>query len=231
MATPSMPELVPDKGSKPRLDEHARGKQPEHADRKQTSNCVSPASQNMVQSNSRSTSTLQSSPKAACSDFVQSGPKAVCSDVVQSGPKAVCSGVANRRRKEPAKTGRKRIVFVAAMLLFAAVNVVWAKTKFGVTSPTDFPYPTWTGTAIEDFLSNAKGRPQLAFLGSSLVLTTLGAVDATYEQKRIDAPYHHYSHYFEDKFKELTGQTISTFDFAIPGEMPSDAYFIIFRKP
>jgi hypothetical protein len=58
------------------------------------------------------------------------------------------------------------------------------------------------------------------------MVTPLVAVDATYLGKQLDAPYYHRSAYFENKYKEATGQSITSFNFAIPGAMPSDAYLI-----
>ncbi|HEY9715854.1 MAG TPA: SGNH/GDSL hydrolase family protein [Trichormus sp.] len=133
----------------------------------------------------------------------------------------------SKKNADETKSQKRRVfAFIAAVFAFALVNVVLAKAKIGVNSPTDFPYSTWSSTAIEDYLSNSNGRPQIALLGSSLMLNPLGAVDADYKREPIDEPYHHKSEYLQDKLKKLTGMSVSTFNFAIPGEMPSDAYFI-----
>jgi hypothetical protein len=58
------------------------------------------------------------------------------------------------------------------------------------------------------------------------MVTPLVSVDADYSGQPIDAPYHHRSQYFEDRYSQFANQKVSTFNFAIPGEMPSDAYFI-----
>lgn len=115
---------------------------------------------------------------------------------------------------------------VVAFVLFLGVNALWSKTDFGLLSPLDYPVATWTGTAIEDFFRTTKQRPQMVFLGSSLMVTPLMAVDANFLHKSIDAPYHHKSLFFEEAFKRVSGLAVRTFNFAIPGEMPSDAYLI-----
>ena len=125
---------------------------------------------------------------------------------------------------------------LAALLFFAAVNVIWGIGGFGKLAPDDFSYDTWTSCAITDYLHGRKSAPDVAFLGSSLILYPAGGVDADLYNKTVDGPRHHSSDYFEKKFQERTGQKISTFDFALPGEMPSDAFMInkfIFkeRKP
>lgn len=116
--------------------------------------------------------------------------------------------------------------FFISLAAFAAISSLWAMTKLGAIAPTDFPFHTWTGWAIEDFLSDKRGRPQMVFLGSSLVLVPLSGGDADYLNKKIDGSQHHNSVYFEDQFKKHTGTKISTFNFGLPGEMPSDAYLI-----
>lgn len=93
-------------------------------------------------------------------------------------------------------------------------------------SPTDFPFHTWTAWAIEDFLSDRQGHPHLVFMGSSLMLVPLAGVEADYASKSIDASHHHRSVFFEDNFKKRSGLSARTFNFALPGEMPSDAFLI-----
>lgn len=99
-------------------------------------------------------------------------------------------------------------------------------TKLGNIAPTDFPIKTWTGWAVEDFLSDKQGRPQFVFMGSSLVLVPVAGVDADYLKHPIDGSHHHNSQYFEDQFKRHTGMKVKTFNFGLPGEMPSDAFLI-----
>lgn len=83
----------------------------------------------------------------------------------------------------------------------------------------------WTAWAIKDYLEKPKA-PNVAFLGSSLMLVPLTGVDADHLNRRLDGAQHHHSQYFQDEFKRRTGCTIDTFNFALPGEMPSDAFMI-----
>ncbi|MBX9689040.1 MAG: hypothetical protein K2X27_20190, partial [Candidatus Obscuribacterales bacterium] len=85
---------------------------------------------------------------------------------------------------------------------------------------------SWTAWTIKDYLQQSKA-PDLVFLGSSLMLVPLDGVDADYLNRRVDGSQHHRSQYFEDKFKEKTGLSMRSFTFALPGEMPSDAYLIV----
>lgn len=131
----------------------------------------------------------------------------------RSAPKAGFSGIFKSK-------------FTHAFIAFFVLSVIWSTTRLGTISPTDFPFHTWTGWAVEDFLSDKQGRPNLVFLGSSLVLVPIAGVDADWLKHPIDGSKHHHSLYFEQKFKEKTGKKISTYNFGLPGEMPSDAYLI-----
>ncbi|MBX9571386.1 MAG: hypothetical protein K2X77_20995 [Candidatus Obscuribacterales bacterium] len=125
-----------------------------------------------------------------------------------------------------AMTGFFKTRFAWALLTFLVVGVAAAWLNFGAVSPDNFPVLSWTGWTIKDYL-NSKQRPNIVFLGSSLMLVPLDGVDADYLGKRVDGSQHHHSVYFEDKLKEKTGLSLKTFTFALPGEMPSDAYLIV----
>jgi hypothetical protein len=114
----------------------------------------------------------------------------------------------------------------AALLIFFVVNAVWSQLKIGILKPQDFPFYTWTGLAVEHLLKKEVGRPNIAFVGSSLVLYPVGNTDSDLINGEIDAPRHNRSWYFERKFKEATGHDVTTFNFSLPGEMPSDAFLI-----
>jgi len=115
--------------------------------------------------------------------------------------------------------------FLVASAGFALLSASMAALAFGQTKPTDFAYNTWTTWAIKEFVEEAK-KPDLVFLGSSLMLVPLDSTDADHLQRRIDGSAHHKSAYFEDRFAEKTGQKVSTYNFSLPGEMPSDAALI-----
>ncbi len=112
-----------------------------------------------------------------------------------------------------------------ALAAFVLVNTGAQLLKLGSMDPADFPESTWTSWTVSDFLTNAD-RPGVVFLGSSLVLVPLVGVDADFIGKRIDGTAHHHSLYFESQFKAATHKAVSTFTFALPGQMPSDAYLI-----
>lgn len=124
-----------------------------------------------------------------------------------------------------AMKGLVKTRFAAAVLTFCLAAALAGYFRLANSPAADFPYLSWTGWTISDFLRQP--RANLVFLGSSLMLVPLDGVDADYLKRRVDGSQHHHSAYFEDKFQEKTGLNLRTFNFALPGEMPSDAYLIV----
>ncbi len=115
--------------------------------------------------------------------------------------------------------------FIAALMAFGLLSAGLAAGSCGQVAPDDFPVNTWTTWAIKDFLSPGKNS-DVVFMGSSLMLVPLDGTDADFLGHRIDASAHHQSCYFEDRFKRYSGRSIASYNFALPGEMPSDAALI-----
>jgi hypothetical protein len=114
----------------------------------------------------------------------------------------------------------------AALLSFALVNLIWSQSRFGLLRPDDFSFYTWTGCAIANYLGNQRAKANILFLGSSLVLEPLGSTDSDFFNHEIDAPRHNRSFYFEKLLKDRTGKQFTTFNFSLPGEMPSDGFLV-----
>jgi len=115
--------------------------------------------------------------------------------------------------------------FAAALLTFSLAAAFAGYFQLGALPAQSFPFLSWTGWTIQDFLKQP--RPNVVFLGSSLMLVPLDGVDADYMNKRVDGSQHHHSVYFENQFDKQTGLSLRTFNFALPGEMPSDGYLIV----
>lgn len=116
--------------------------------------------------------------------------------------------------------------FLATLLIFSLVSGLLAFSQAFRLAADDYPYQSWTSWTISDFLRR-KERANVVFLGSSLMLVPLAGVDADFLGKRLDGSKHHISAYFQHKLKQETGLDIKAFSFALPGEMPSDAYLIL----
>lgn len=114
---------------------------------------------------------------------------------------------------------------LAAFLTFSLLCITMSAFSLGKLPPDDFSYPTWTTWKIDNYLT-LPVRANVVFLGSSLVLTPMGEADANFTNKELDATTHHKSLLFETEFEKQTGHKVNTFNFAVPGEMPSDAYLI-----
>ncbi|MBY0546967.1 MAG: DUF1574 domain-containing protein [Candidatus Obscuribacterales bacterium] len=116
--------------------------------------------------------------------------------------------------------------FAIALAVFWLLNAGLTLGRIGFAAPVDFPVLSWTGWTVKQFLE-MKDRPEVVFLGSSLVLVPLDGVDADFLNRKIDGSQHHHSAYFENRWKELTGNAVRSYTFALPGEMPSDAFLIV----
>jgi len=116
--------------------------------------------------------------------------------------------------------------FFVSLLIFGLINGLAMVYHLGQAQPLNFPEKGWTGWAIEDYLKQSKA-PDVVFLGSSLVLVPVAGADADYLGRRLDGSQHHRSFYFERSLSDLTGQKVTTFNFALPGQMPSDAYLVV----
>lgn len=116
--------------------------------------------------------------------------------------------------------------FAIALAVFWLLNAGLTLGRIGFAAPVDFPVLSWTGWTVKQFLER-QDRPEVVFLGSSLVLVPLDGVDADFLNRKIDGSQHHHSAYFENRWKELTGNAVKSYTFALPGEMPSDAFLIV----
>ncbi|OPZ90583.1 MAG: hypothetical protein BWY75_00674 [bacterium ADurb.Bin425] len=128
--------------------------------------------------------------------------------------------------KGKARGGFFQSRFLAGLSIFAALSLGLQFLSIEKLKPSDFPVRTWTTWAISEFFAQPAQPKDVVFLGSSLMLVPLDGTDADFLGKQIDASQHHRSIYFEDAFKKASGKSVSTYNFALPGEMPSDAYLI-----
>lgn len=120
----------------------------------------------------------------------------------------------------------KGSTFVVALVLFLAINVYISRQFNKPVDAGSYKLDkSWVGWAVNDFVTSDK-RPNVVFLGSSLMLVPLSGNDANYLNQKLDGAKHHNCQYFEDKLKERTGYSASAYTFALPGEMPSDAYML-----
>lgn len=116
----------------------------------------------------------------------------------------------------------RTFIAVAAFVLLSAVA---SAVRLWDVPPNQYPYHSWTSWALDGFVAQ-KQAPNMVFMGSSLMLVPIDGVDADVYNKKIDGAEHHASEYFEEVFSKAAGTPIKTYNFSLPGEMPSDAYLI-----
>jgi len=113
--------------------------------------------------------------------------------------------------------------FIAALVLFLGVNLTF-KVSFH-PDPYSLPEHSFIWWAVHDY-QQLKQEPDIVLFGSSLMLAAVNQGDATHYRKLVDTATHHQCSYLEELLKKEYGQGISTFCFAIGGQMASDVYAI-----
>ncbi|HEY9712800.1 MAG TPA: D-alanyl-lipoteichoic acid biosynthesis protein DltD [Chroococcales cyanobacterium] len=114
-----------------------------------------------------------------------------------------------------------------ALLLLVAVDLA-ARLSYPYWSYDRYNSPnrSWVWWASNDFRKLDRA-PDIVLLGSSLMMAAVHGGDATYTNVAQNTTAHHHSQYFEDLLGRKEGKQLSTFSFAIGGQMASDAYVII----
>ncbi len=125
---------------------------------------------------------------------------------------------------KPTKTRVARSRFSYVLLAFAALIVTDVASRF-TYQPDKYASPnrSWAYWAVKALNEN-KQAPDLAILGSSLMLAVVHDGDATYSDKILDAVLHHDSKYLDKRLTETLGVPMKTASLAIGGQMASDAY-------
>jgi hypothetical protein len=129
-------------------------------------------------------------------------------------------------KKKHMSGGQKEQRFVYALAVFVLICQLVSRSNFVAVDPLSGKRRTWTTWALESFNTRLKSAPDVVFLGSSLMLTPLNMADAQALGTRFDGASHHESNWFEAIVRHDTGRPLATFNFALPGEMPSDAFLI-----
>lgn len=118
---------------------------------------------------------------------------------------------------------------VLALLLFALVDIGvgigFAMTKKPLQFGYDVPFRSRTWYALSDLAKQEK-TPDLVLLGASDMTCALYGAEATYQKRTVSQLTNHRSTYLESELVKASAPYKSTFCLAIPGEMPSDQYFM-----
>lgn len=112
--------------------------------------------------------------------------------------------------------------FVALILLDIGAR---STHRFWNLDPYLSPNRSWVWWNTEDFVHNAH-QPDVVLMGSSLMMAALHGGDATYLNIPQNVAFHHRSTYLEQLLGDKLHTPVSTFAFAIGGQMASDAYVL-----
>ncbi len=116
--------------------------------------------------------------------------------------------------------------FMVAVAAFLALNCLMS---FFTPLPFDefkFPYRGWAWWTMND-LRQKPGSHNLALLGSSLMVSAIGACDAIFLKSNLDLTAYHKAAYLDHKLRTKYSGSFDTFDLSAPGQMPSDAYLAL----
>lgn len=113
------------------------------------------------------------------------------------------------------------------LLMFLVFDVGFrtADSALHFTNPLESPNRSLIWWTVNGF-ANEKGAPDIALLGSSLMMTAHHAGDATKLNEVQNEVSHFHSSCLQDFIEQKTGQKPTTFSFAIAGQMASDSYLI-----
>ncbi len=127
----------------------------------------------------------------------------------------------------PVQSARRiKSTFLLALLLFGALNFY---LDFNTPISFDqyrYAYKSWAWWAMNDLRTSPEVH-NVVLLGSSLVVSAIGACDANYHKKGLDLTQYHKAAYLDHRLRTTFGGSFSTFNLALPGQMPSDAYLAL----
>jgi hypothetical protein len=130
-------------------------------------------------------------------------------------------------QKLPDQTARRvKSTFLVAVVIFGAINFY-----FSFFTPIQFDQyraacHSWAWWAMKDLRTSGELH-NVALLGSSLMVSAMAGTDANYTNKSLDLTQYHKAVYLDHKLRTAFGGNFNTFNLALPGQMPSDAYLAL----
>lgn len=112
--------------------------------------------------------------------------------------------------------------FVVLVVADLGLRIAERVGRWPIT-PYHAAYRSWVWWNADDFRKLEKA-PDIVLLGSSLMMAALHGGDAVHLNSDQNAAYHHRSHLLESQLKSKLNSDVTTFAFALGGEMASDAY-------
>lgn len=133
-----------------------------------------------------------------------------------------------KRISNKLEVGLKSDIVLAVVLIIAcdfAFRLAFAMAERPLALNFDVPFRSRTWWAIKD-VTSLKKAPDILLLGASDMHYAFYGGEATYTKKPQNSVLVHQSTFMEDSLKELASPYKTAFNMGIPGEMPSDAYFL-----
>ncbi len=130
-------------------------------------------------------------------------------------------------KERPVRSARRvQGTFLIAFIAFVAVNCYMAFFTPVQFDEYKFFYRGWAWWAMRD-LRNSSQVHNVALLGSSLVVSAMAGCDANYLKKNLDLTQYHNAAYLDHRLRTTFGGNFNTFNLALPGQIPSDAYLAL----
>lgn len=119
--------------------------------------------------------------------------------------------------------------FVCASVVFFGLALTASLLTKQFISEYAFPdhsYVWWTVSHLRG-LSESEKRPDVAFLGSSLMVSSAIETDVETYAMALDMTLYRRAKYFEEVVRDRTGKNIRTLNLASPAQLPSDSYLTL----
>jgi hypothetical protein len=119
--------------------------------------------------------------------------------------------------------------FPLALAIFLGINLVSGFTRpLKPLSPEELPFKaTWECQRAKRFIDDSQGQaPQTVLFGSSLMMIPTTCAEADYKKTLIDPVVDPYSSRLASLLSSPENKTQRAFNYALPGAMVSDHYFI-----
>lgn len=113
------------------------------------------------------------------------------------------------------------IYFVVAFAAIGLTQQLVSKYAF-----PDHSYVWWTVSHIRGLTEEEK-HPDLAFLGSSLMVSTAIETDVETYKFALDMTLYRRAKFFDEVMGERTGRKVRTLNLASPAQLPSDSYLTL----
>lgn len=128
--------------------------------------------------------------------------------------------------KNSKPSARWRSAFLVAALAFFFLNGLLSFANPVNVDPFEYPIHTWSWWSVQA-LRQRETVSNLAFMGSSLIVTAISESDARFLGRRLDLTTHREARYFDDQLSKRLNGEIKSINLSAPGQMPSDALLML----